>query len=148
MRKIAIAFKESRRVWFRDLLYAKFLTCPHPHARIKTLDTAAAEKMPGVAYVLTYKNAPKPGGPPPAGFRAVPALSWSWSFLLGCFGVQADTAAFANSLSAKSCVANSLALFTAAKASGAVPSAPVIPANCGVTGAPPTMIFSLSRSPF
>jgi len=62
----------ASRVWFRDLLYAKFLTCPHPHARIKSLDTAAAEKMPGVAYILTYKNSPKPGGPTPAGFRAVP----------------------------------------------------------------------------
>src|ERR1019366_900067 len=63
----------ASRVWFRDLLYARFLTCPHPHARIKDLDTTAAEKMPGVAYVLTYKNAPKPGGPVPGGFRAVPA---------------------------------------------------------------------------
>ena len=49
----------ASRVWFPDLLYAKFLTCPHPHARIKNIDTAAAEKMPGVAYILTYKNAPK-----------------------------------------------------------------------------------------
>jgi len=62
----------ASRVWFRDLLYARFLTCPHPHARIKTLDTSAAEKMPGVAHILTNKNAPKPGGAPPAGFRAVP----------------------------------------------------------------------------
>ncbi len=63
----------ASRVWFRDLLYARFLTCPHPHARVKDLDTTAAEKMPGVAYVLTYKNAPKPGGAVPGGFRAVPA---------------------------------------------------------------------------
>ena len=38
----------ASRVWFPDLLYAKFLTCPHPHARIKDIDTSAAEKMPGV----------------------------------------------------------------------------------------------------
>lgn len=62
----------ASRVWFPDMLYARFLTCPHPHARIKSLDTSAAEKMPGVAYVLTYKNAPKPGGPAPGAFRAVP----------------------------------------------------------------------------
>ena len=75
----------ASRVWFPDLLYARFLTCPHPHARIKNLDTAAAEKMPGVKYILTYKNAPKAngsisvstvgrivGGPAPAGFRSVP----------------------------------------------------------------------------
>ncbi len=75
----------ASRVWFPDLLYAKFLTCPHPHARIKNLDTAAAAKMPGVRYILTYQNAPKTntsvsvstggrivGGPAPAGFRAMP----------------------------------------------------------------------------
>ena len=39
--------------------YAKPLTCPHPHARIKSLDTSKAERMPGVAYILTYKNSPK-----------------------------------------------------------------------------------------
>ena len=62
----------ASRVWFPDLLYAKFLTCPHPHARIKTIDTSVAEKMPGVAYILTYKNAPKRQGPAPAGLRAMP----------------------------------------------------------------------------
>ncbi|HEX4278676.1 MAG TPA: molybdopterin-dependent oxidoreductase [Bryobacteraceae bacterium] len=62
----------ASRVWFPDMLYARFLTCPHPHARIKTIDTTAAEKMPGVAHVLTYFNAPKPAGPVPTGFRAVP----------------------------------------------------------------------------
>src|SRR5947208_910311 len=49
----------ATRIWFPNLLYTKFLTCPHPHARIKSLDVAKAEKMPGVAYILTYKNAPK-----------------------------------------------------------------------------------------
>ena len=52
----------ASRVWFPDMLYAKFLTSPHPHARIKDLDATAAEKMPGVAYILTYKNWPKPAG--------------------------------------------------------------------------------------
>ena len=49
----------ANRVWFPDLLYVKFHTSPHPHARIKEIDTSAAEKMPGVKYILTYKNAPK-----------------------------------------------------------------------------------------
>ena len=62
----------ASRVWFPDLLYVRFLTCPHPHAKIKSLDTEAAEKMPGVAYVLTNQNAPKPAGPTPVAFRAVP----------------------------------------------------------------------------
>ena len=42
-----------------NLLHAKLLTCPHPHARIKSLDTSKAERMPGVAQILTYKNGPK-----------------------------------------------------------------------------------------
>jgi len=48
----------TTRVWFPNLLYAKMLTSPHPHATIKNIDTARAEKISGVAYVLTYKNAP------------------------------------------------------------------------------------------
>ncbi len=62
----------ASRIWFPDLLYVKFLTCPHPHARIRSIDTSAAEKMPGVAYILTHKNAPKPQGPPSVGLRAMP----------------------------------------------------------------------------
>jgi CO/xanthine dehydrogenase Mo-binding subunit/aerobic-type carbon monoxide dehydrogenase small subunit (CoxS/CutS family) len=74
----------ASRVWFPNLLYTKFLTCPHPHARIRDIDTAAAEKMPGVAYILTYKNAPPAkavaistggrivGSPAPATFRPMP----------------------------------------------------------------------------
>jgi CO/xanthine dehydrogenase Mo-binding subunit/aerobic-type carbon monoxide dehydrogenase small subunit (CoxS/CutS family) len=63
----------ASRVWFPDLLYVKFLTSPHPHSRIKSLDTSKAEKMPGVAHIFTYKNAPPPAGPTPAfGFRTIP----------------------------------------------------------------------------
>ena len=64
--------KYASRVWFPDMLHVKFLTCPHPHARIQTIDTAAAEKMPGVRYILTYQNAAKPIGPGPSGYRVVP----------------------------------------------------------------------------
>jgi CO/xanthine dehydrogenase Mo-binding subunit/aerobic-type carbon monoxide dehydrogenase small subunit (CoxS/CutS family) len=60
------------RIWFRDLLYVKFLTSPHPHARIKSIDSSAAEKMPGVAHILTQTNAPKPAGPPPPGIDPLP----------------------------------------------------------------------------
>ena len=59
----------ASRVWFPNMLYAAFLTCPHPHARIKNIDTSAAEKMPGVASVLTYRNAPKRQGDMPIGSR-------------------------------------------------------------------------------
>ncbi|HLI82745.1 MAG TPA: molybdopterin cofactor-binding domain-containing protein, partial [Bryobacteraceae bacterium] len=50
----------ATRVWFPDMLYAKFLTCPHPHARLKNIDTSAAEKMPGVRAILTSQNTSKP----------------------------------------------------------------------------------------
>lgn len=33
------------------MLYGKILRCPYAHARLKSLDTTAAEKMPGVAAV-------------------------------------------------------------------------------------------------
>ena len=48
----------ATRINLPNMLFAKVLTCPHPRARIKSLDTSKAEKMPGVAYLLTHKNAP------------------------------------------------------------------------------------------
>jgi CO/xanthine dehydrogenase Mo-binding subunit/aerobic-type carbon monoxide dehydrogenase small subunit (CoxS/CutS family) len=62
----------ASRVWFPNLLYARFLTCPHPHARIRSIDASAAGKMPGVAHVLTYQNAPPRRANDPATFRAAP----------------------------------------------------------------------------
>ncbi|MEM3402476.1 MAG: molybdopterin cofactor-binding domain-containing protein [Candidatus Hadarchaeales archaeon] len=41
------------------LLHAKILWSPLPHARIKEIDTSAAEKLPGVHAVLCYKNVPR-----------------------------------------------------------------------------------------
>ncbi|MDH5280777.1 MAG: xanthine dehydrogenase subunit D, partial [Thermoleophilia bacterium] len=35
------------------MLHGKVLRSPHPHARITSIDTRAAEKMPGVVCVLT-----------------------------------------------------------------------------------------------
>lgn len=40
-------------------LWMKILRSPHPHARIKSIDTLAAEALPGVRATLTYKDAPK-----------------------------------------------------------------------------------------
>ncbi len=34
-----------------DLLYGVIVTCPHAHARVVSVDTSAAEKMPGVTAV-------------------------------------------------------------------------------------------------
>src|SRR5690349_14604124 len=62
----------ASRVWFPDLLYTRFLTSPHPRAYIKDIDTSAAEKMPGVRGILTFKNAPKLQRPNVARGRILP----------------------------------------------------------------------------
>jgi putative selenate reductase molybdopterin-binding subunit len=41
------------------MLYAAMLTSPHAHARILNIDTRAAEALPGVHAVLTYRNVPR-----------------------------------------------------------------------------------------
>ncbi|MSP78625.1 MAG: xanthine dehydrogenase family protein molybdopterin-binding subunit [Dehalococcoidia bacterium] len=40
------------------LLHGKILRSPHAHARIKSIDTSAAEKLPGVKAVITSKDLP------------------------------------------------------------------------------------------
>jgi CO/xanthine dehydrogenase Mo-binding subunit len=40
------------------MLYGKVLRSPHAHARIKSIDTSAAEKLPGVKSVVTSKDIP------------------------------------------------------------------------------------------
>ncbi len=40
------------------MLHAKFLRSPHPHARVLRVDTARAEKLPGVRAVISKNNAP------------------------------------------------------------------------------------------
>ena len=42
-----------------DALVIKMLWSPHPHARIKSIDVSAAEKMPGVKCVLWHGNVPR-----------------------------------------------------------------------------------------
>lgn len=42
-----------------EMLHAKFLWSPHAHARIKNIDTSAAETLPGVHAVICYKNVPR-----------------------------------------------------------------------------------------
>lgn len=39
------------------MLYARVLRSPHPHARIASIDTSAAQALPGVRTVITYDNA-------------------------------------------------------------------------------------------
>ncbi|PZS13401.1 MAG: aldehyde oxidase [Pseudonocardiales bacterium] len=40
------------------LLHLAVLRSPHPHARIRSIDTTAAEGIPGVRRVLTHRDAP------------------------------------------------------------------------------------------
>jgi CO/xanthine dehydrogenase Mo-binding subunit len=49
----------ATRVVFPNMLVCKMLGSPHPRAIVKSVDTSKAEKMPGVAYVLTAGNGPK-----------------------------------------------------------------------------------------
>jgi CO/xanthine dehydrogenase Mo-binding subunit len=41
------------------VLYTKVLRSPYPHAHVTNIDTSRAERYPGVAGVLTYKDVPK-----------------------------------------------------------------------------------------
>ena len=38
------------------MLVGKILRCPHPHARIRRIETSQAESLPGVRAVLTHEN--------------------------------------------------------------------------------------------
>ncbi|OGQ81626.1 MAG: hypothetical protein A3F90_02370 [Deltaproteobacteria bacterium RIFCSPLOWO2_12_FULL_60_19] len=50
-------------------LYAKMLRCPHPHARVKSIDVAKAQALPGVKAVLTPKDIPSAPLAPAHGSR-------------------------------------------------------------------------------
>lgn len=41
------------------MTFAKTLRCPHPHARIKSIDTSKALKLAGVLTIITHENTPK-----------------------------------------------------------------------------------------
>src|ERR1035438_5246004 len=43
----------------KEMLYAVYLTCPHGHARITSIDTGAAESMDGVKSVYVIAEAGK-----------------------------------------------------------------------------------------
>ena len=45
-------------VKLNGLLYGKVLRSPHPHARIRSIDTSKAEAVPGVKAVITAKDLP------------------------------------------------------------------------------------------
>jgi len=44
---------------FPNMLFGKILTSPYAHARILSIDTSEAKKLPGVKAVITHKNVPR-----------------------------------------------------------------------------------------
>jgi CO/xanthine dehydrogenase Mo-binding subunit len=42
-----------------NMAFAKTLRCPHPHARIKSINISKAQKFPGVLAIITHKNTPE-----------------------------------------------------------------------------------------
>ncbi len=46
----------TRDVFLPDMLYARVLRCPHPHAKITRLDASKALAMPGVKAVISHLN--------------------------------------------------------------------------------------------
>ena len=49
----------SDDIEFRELLHAKVLRSPHPHARILSIDTSNAKALRGVHAVLTHEDLPR-----------------------------------------------------------------------------------------
>ena len=56
-----------------DTLHAAFVRSIHAHARIKNVDTSAAQKLPGVVAVYTGKDIAQKIGPVPCG-AAIPEM--------------------------------------------------------------------------
>jgi CO/xanthine dehydrogenase Mo-binding subunit len=56
--KVTGRHRYSSDVVLPGLLWGKVLRSPYPHARIRALDTSAAETLPGVAAVLTWRDLP------------------------------------------------------------------------------------------
>ncbi|MBE0616418.1 MAG: molybdopterin-dependent oxidoreductase, partial [Proteobacteria bacterium] len=56
--KVTGAAKYTGDLRFPNLLHGKILTSPHPHARILSIDTTEAERLPGVKAVITHRDVP------------------------------------------------------------------------------------------
>ncbi|HEX5726571.1 MAG TPA: xanthine dehydrogenase family protein molybdopterin-binding subunit [Longimicrobiaceae bacterium] len=68
MRKVDGLAKSTGRARYTDdlalpgMLHAKILRSPHPHARILSIDTSAADALPGVYATVTGEEMPTPYG--------------------------------------------------------------------------------------
>ena len=81
------------------MLYLRFLTSPHPHAEIKSMDTSRAEALPGVRAILRYDDPELPrtadlGGHVPSMEPVIPRIARFQGQEVGA-AVAADTEAIA-----------------------------------------------------
>ena len=81
------------------MLYLRFLTSPHPHAEIESMDTSRAEALPGVRAILRYDDPELPrtadlGGHVPSMEPVIPRLARFQGQEVGA-AVAADTEAIA-----------------------------------------------------
>jgi CO/xanthine dehydrogenase Mo-binding subunit/aerobic-type carbon monoxide dehydrogenase small subunit (CoxS/CutS family) len=56
--KVSGALKYAGDTTMQDMLHMQVLRSPHPHARILSIDTSAAEAMEGVECVITHRDVP------------------------------------------------------------------------------------------
>ncbi len=56
--KVTGAARYAGDLKFPNMLFGKILTSPHAHARILSIDTSEAEKLPGVKAVITHQDVP------------------------------------------------------------------------------------------
>jgi CO/xanthine dehydrogenase Mo-binding subunit len=49
--------KYTHDIKLPGMLYARVLRSPHPHARIMSIETSAASRLPGVQAVITHETA-------------------------------------------------------------------------------------------
>jgi xanthine dehydrogenase YagR molybdenum-binding subunit len=54
--KVSGRAKYTYDVHRQGMLYGKVVRCPYPHAKVVSIDTSAAEKMPGVAAVYVVQD--------------------------------------------------------------------------------------------
>ena len=57
--KVTGSAKYAADIKLDNMLHAKLLRSPHAHARVKHIDTSAAQKLPGVRAVATILEVPK-----------------------------------------------------------------------------------------
>ncbi|HLN85892.1 MAG TPA: xanthine dehydrogenase family protein molybdopterin-binding subunit [Candidatus Limnocylindrales bacterium] len=72
--KVSGAATYGADVHFPDTLWGKILRSPYPHARIKSIDTSKAWKVPGVKAIVTGKDEPEHYQG--KSIRDIPVLCW------------------------------------------------------------------------